>query len=92
MQNSHLPTMRWRRTVSAAMAAIIAFLAFGLAATSARAEDDWRRQRDERARHERDWRNQERREHGYVYAPPPVYYAPPAAPPAINFVFPLNIR
>ncbi len=27
-----------------------------------------------------------------VYAPPPVYYAPPSAPPVIDFVFPLRFR
>ena len=28
----------------------------------------------------------------YIYAPPPVYYAPQPAPPVIDFVFPLHIR
>ena len=29
---------------------------------------------------------------GYVYAPPPVYYAPTPQPPVIDLVFPLNFR
>lgn len=29
---------------------------------------------------------------GYVYAPPPVYYAPPQPSPGINLVFPLRFR
>ena|SRR5579863_1559825 len=28
----------------------------------------------------------------YVYAPPPVYYAPPQGPPAIDFIIPLRFR
>jgi hypothetical protein len=49
---------------------------------------EWR----EQGRREGAWREEERRAHGYVYAPPPVYYAPPPSPAALNFVFPLTIR
>jgi hypothetical protein len=72
---------------------------------AARADnDDWRHERHGRHQHEhreREWRKHEREREvpahyyaapGYVYAPPPVIYARPAPPPAINFVFPLQLR
>ncbi|HTZ79684.1 MAG TPA: hypothetical protein VMC10_17360 [Stellaceae bacterium] len=75
-------------------------LALGLGAvavtTAVPAYADWR---DDRARHDRDWREHHWHDHypvyvgpGYAYAPPPVVYAPPPPPPGINLVIPLHIR
>jgi len=51
----------------------------------------------EREQHGYTARHSHRRYYGdeeprYVYAPPPVYYAPPERPPVIDFVFPLRFR
>ena len=80
---------------------VLALVMAGTLAVPARADDDWRRERDrerfERERHEREeWREHHRRPvyvapPAYVYAPPPVVYAPPP-PSGINLIFPLNIR
>jgi hypothetical protein len=72
----------------------------GSAAMPARADDDWRHQRIERERieREREWRAHHRRPvyvappPAYVYAPPPVVYAPPPPAAGINLIFPLTIR
>jgi len=58
-----------------------------LTASPALADDrhDDHHDRDHRDRHP-DYRP------GPVYAPPAVLYAPPAPSPAIDFVFPINIR
>jgi len=87
--------MRYSTLRTLVLGLAVATCALGAATIPARADnDDWRHKHDERdrARHERQWRDDERRAHGYVYAPPPVYYAPPPVVPALNFVFPLNIR
>ena len=55
----------------------------------------FRRAEQERLRQEREYnfrRYGYYRKPNYLYAPPPVYYAPPQRPPVIDFVFPLNIR
>ena len=81
-----------------AMALVLAAMVGGIAAASARADDDgWRRDRRERE----DWREHDRWRRdrrvvvvpppAYVYAPPPVVYAPPP-PSGINLIFPLEIR
>jgi hypothetical protein len=76
------------------LSVMLAALIGGLSVTPARAYDD-------RGRHDRGHDRGHRDYHpgygyGYgapVYAPPPVYYAPPVVgPPAIDFVFPLRFR
>jgi hypothetical protein len=91
--------MRHSRLRTIVLGLAVAACALGTAAAPARADnDDWRHGRGherwerDRVRHEREWRDEGRREHGYVYAPPPVYYAPPPVAPSLNFVFPLSIR
>ena len=51
---------------------------------------EWR----EHERNARRWRQEHRRHHEpeVIYAPPPVYYAPPEPSPGINIVIPLHFR
>jgi len=102
-----LNTMTRMKAVRPAMARLVLALVMagavaGTLALPARADDDWRHERErerfERERHAREeWREHHRRPvyvvppPAYVYAPPPVVYAPP--PPAgINLIFPFIIR
>jgi hypothetical protein len=87
-------------TARAVTALALAGLIGGLAAASARADDDWRRheryEHHDRGRH-RGWDKHHERVYvapppPVVYAPPPVVYAPPPPPAGINLIFPLNIR
>jgi hypothetical protein len=75
-----------------ALTIALAALIGGLSSLPARADDD--RGRD--AHHDRG-RHPVHHSVGYaapvyVTAPPPVYYAPPPQRPAIDLVFPINIR
>ncbi|PKU23007.1 hypothetical protein CWS72_18365 [Telmatospirillum siberiense] len=84
------------------MAVVIAVLTGGLLSLPAGAEDgrnhenrgrQMERHHDDRGRYRReDYRLRSYEQPDYVYAPPPVYYAPPAGPPVVDFVFPLRFR
>jgi hypothetical protein len=84
-----------RRLGTLVLSAALATVIGGLAAAPARADgDDGRngqQERHDRARHpvHRVYRTEAP---SYVYAPPPVYYVPAPRRPAIDLVFPLNIR
>ena len=92
--------MKMLRKLTVSRTARTLVLALGLGAVAATtvvpAYADWR---DDRARHERDYRDHRWGDRhpvyvgpGYAYAPPPVVYAPPPPPPGINLIIPLHIR
>lgn len=86
---------RYRKLSGIAMVLTLAGLIGGLSSMPARADDDRernvQRERSQAPRHlsHRYYRHEAPR---YVYAPPPVYYAPPLQPPVIDFIFPLRFR
>jgi hypothetical protein len=73
------------------MGLVLAGVVGGLAAPARADERDHRDDHRRPDHHYRDDRHYGGRP-GYVYAPPPVVYAAPPAPAALNFVFPLNFR
>jgi hypothetical protein len=88
-------TTRWS-LAPAILALTIAAVVGGATIAPAEAQDGrGRDRRHEQVRHDRYHSRYGLRSYGqptYVYAPPPVYYAQPAAPPVIDFVFPLHFR
>jgi hypothetical protein len=90
------------QTGAIAIAIGLAVILAGAYVTPTRADDDRRGRTVQRAhpaerershyRSARDSRSYSYDRRANVYAPPPVYYAPPSAPPAIDFVFPLRFR
>jgi hypothetical protein len=102
-RSSHVHSRLGPIAIALGLAAILA----GTHGAPARADDDRRgrtvqRERAHPAERERSHYRSTRDSRSYsydrydrranVYAPPPVYYAPPSAPPAIDFVFPLRFR
>jgi hypothetical protein len=82
-----------RRLAPAVLALTLAAIVGAAWTAPAQAEERDRGHEVNRGHHHRDWHGASAYvAPGYVYAPPPVYYAAPEAPPAINFVFPLRIR
>jgi hypothetical protein len=86
-----------RRFGEAALALALATVIGGAGMAPARADnDDGHHQRQTAHRDHGRGREQHRSYRDAapvnVYAPPPVYYAPPSGPPAIDFVFPLRFR
>lgn len=82
----------YRSAGGVALTIALAALMGGLFTIPARADDDHGRDVHQ-VQHRRPppRRPSGYRAPAYVYAPPPVYYAPPQAP-AIDLVFPLEIR
>jgi hypothetical protein len=91
-----MPTARTRnergyRSVGGMMLAVaLAAMIGGLSATPASADDHGRN--DQRHDQRRPVRVIHRDAPQYVYAPPPVYYAPPERRPVIDLVFPFEFR
>jgi hypothetical protein len=92
-----------RRRIGAIVSALTLVVALGgsmppsACADERERREEWREHRErEREWREREWREREWRErheyHPYAYAPPAVVYTPPVQAPALNFVFPLNLR
>jgi hypothetical protein len=77
------------------LTATLAALIGGMSALPARADNDDRGRNDQRDQPRPSYRAEAPRhyeERRYVYAPPPVYYAAPPRRPAIDFIFPFEIR
>jgi len=90
---------RYRKLAPSVLAIALAAIVGGASLAPALAQE----RNDDRGRHvqrghERHYSNRDRgydrsyESPAYVYSPPPVYYAPPAPPSGINFVFPLRFR